>query len=131
MGTVQNFLRCRFQFLRNGHNHAVEAFHLFKNLFAGVGFNAANAGGNRRLGSNAERADLRRVIQMRTAAEFQRILSHFYHADRIAVFFAKQRRSAKLSGLLDRQNEGVNLIAFEHHIHHFITNFHHFLGRNG
>ena len=71
---------------------------------------------------NAEQADLRRIIHMGAAAEFQRRIAHFDDPDNIAVLFAEQRRRAQLLCLVDGQLHRLDVQAVEDQLHDPVVN---------
>ncbi len=64
---------------------------------AGEGFDPSYASCDAALGNDLERADLRRILQMRTAAKLDAVAAHIHHADNIAVFLAKERHRTLFS----------------------------------
>ena len=71
VGALHELLRRRLQLVGDIQQQAAHLLRLAQDLLAGVGLDAAHAGGNGGLGQDAERADLCGVVQMRAAAELQ------------------------------------------------------------
>ena len=76
--------------------------HVSQGCLTGGRLDAADAGSHGEFTVDEEHTDFCCVIQVRAAAELDRVsLTHVDNADNIAVLFAKKRCSALLAGLLN------------------------------
>ncbi len=84
------------------HEKAGVVLDEFERFLAGDGLDTAHTARNGELAHDAQRADLRGIVEMRAAAEFHGVaLAHIDDADNIAVLFAEERHRAETAGLRD------------------------------
>ena len=135
LGLCKQLRRRGLERLCNADKALVHLVGQLEACLAGHRLDAAHAGGDRRLAHDAERADLRRVVQMCAAAKLHRNgffgIAHRDHADNIAVFFAEQRRRAALFRLLNGQLLRHDGIAVENELGHHAADSCQLLGLDG
>ena len=78
-----------------------------------------------------EQPDLRCVLQMRAAAELDRLLAHLYYAYHITIFLPKQRRCAQFSRFIDACLDRRSLQIGKNHRVHFVLNRPQLIGGHG
>ena len=107
----RNLLRRNLQRRRQSRHQRAFLGEVAERVEADVGLHPAHAGADRRLAENRDRADLRRIVHVRAAAQLQRErAADLDHPHLLGIGLAEQRHRAHRLGLLEFGGEAVHLV---------------------